>query len=129
MGLTPEERDEWARRFRDEAHDEHQRRMQKAAHPATAKDDAWEEARKEAEIARIRTHTRNKFWEENGYVRYVDSRGAEIWLTQAESERRTAKRKRRQKVFTPDWGGRTARGLMLLGVIALAIVIGLFIGR
>jgi hypothetical protein len=129
MSLSPEEREEWTRRFREEAKNEHERRMQKAPHPSALQDEAWEEARKEAEIARIRSETRKEFWQDNGYIRYVDSRGAELWLTESEYKRRTTRRKKRQRVFTPDWGGRAARGLMLLGVIALAVIIGLFLGR
>jgi hypothetical protein len=129
MGLTPEERERWTEHFRDEVKNEHDRRIQKAPHPSALQDEAWEEARREAEIARIRTETRKKFWQDNGYVRYIDSRDAEVWLTKEEYERRTTRRRKRSRVFTPDWGGRAGRGLMLLGVIALAVILGLFLAR
>lgn len=132
MPLTDDERSEWEARFRTELEEEHAKRVeaQSEADRRRLSRKRTEEEEREAEVAKLRLQTREQFWKDNGYVKYIDSRGAELWLLPDEYERRMKARKRQKRnpVYEPLQAASTKQALLFLGVLALAVILGLALG-
>ena len=83
------------------------------------------------ELYELRDAVRQRFHKDNGYKRYVDSTGREVWLSPQEYDQRTRRRKRRRRTAPLDapLASRT-RTVMLYGCLALlAAVIGVALTR
>jgi hypothetical protein len=128
--VTEEERAEVSQRILEELDQEHARRMAKSQPREDAPDPMSREVEdREAEIARLRVEIRDQFFAEHGYIRYRDSRGAEIWLTPDEHAKRLKRRsRRRDDEGTPGSGDTARRAALFLGVLVLAVVVGLVLG-
>jgi len=133
MSMSEGERKEWEARFRAEAEDEDRRRQERHQEESRLRKKRVheEDAEREAELAVLKQKVREQFWQEKGYVRYKDSRGLESWVTPDEMERRERARKARKKHarYEARWGGNFRQTLMFAGVLALAVVLGLVLGR
>ncbi len=133
MALTETERKEWESRFRAEAEADDLRRQ--ARDPSEGRRGSKrvhrEEAEREAELALIKQQVREQFWKEKGYVRYKDSRGLESWVSPEEMARREASRQSRRKYahYEAKWGTNLRQAAMFVGVMVLAVVLGLVLGR
>ncbi len=136
MSLNDDEKAEWRARFITEAAAEHERRMgrseaekqeQKRVERTNSGRDALE---REAEIARLRLEVREAFWNEQGYVAYIDSRGTRLWLTPGEYEERMSRRKRSKKPGAAKLAMPVVpqRVMLIALVVFLAVAVGIFVG-
>ena len=124
--MTDEERAEWQARYRAEVEEEDRRRRVQTE--ATEKRRQQTEDR-EVELAIIRQTAREAYYQEQGYVRYKDSRGTEIWLPADEYEQRTKRKKHRRNRFFENLGVKGQRFLLVAAIVFLGIALGLILGR
>jgi hypothetical protein len=127
MSLTDEERRAYEDRFRAEVEQEEARR----AALASKQDERTRQKEQEeraAEVAGLRLQVRQRFWEEKGYVRHIDSRGAESWIRPEEHARRLKHRQQRTKRATANllYGERARQLVLVVTLVFLAFVAGLF---
>ncbi len=129
MAITEDEREAYARQFREELELEHQRRIEKLQREKERRRMRLDERSRrelEAEKADIRDAMRKAFYEEKGYKLYTDSSGRDIWLTAEEYKYRTSRRRRRvkRKPLGKVFGLRPRT----VGLYALAVLIAVAIG-
>jgi hypothetical protein len=129
--LSDEERREIEARLRAELEHEHEARALHGDRTIEQRDDDRRAAEivRESEVAKLRAEVKAAFWSERGFQRYVDSRGTEHWLTPDEYERRMQRRKHRRPRNDPQKRNAALRRIaVFVGVLVLAIVIGLALG-
>lgn len=127
MPLSEDERRAMEEQYRREVREEHERRSALINHERPLSSD--EELARQVELARVRHQVREDFWKEQGYVKYLDSRGAESWVTPQEFAERWERRKARQRPwqeFLLDGIGK--RILVLAVVVTIAVVVGIVLG-
>jgi len=132
--LSREEREEAEARFEAELAEEHadrqdavQRRRRKRGDHRSTSD---EEARLIA-LYDLREEVRQRFYKENGYRRYIDSTGREVWLSPEEYAQRVRRRKRRSRSDgLIDRLSGNSRQLLLYAALGLvALVLGFALAR
>jgi len=126
--FSDDERRELEARFRSEAAAEHQKRMEKAQNPDRPDAEPVDFRDRGSEMAKLRGQVREEFFVAHGYVKYRDTRGAEIWLTVDEVERRNRRKKRRKNNQPENRDSPVRRIAVLIGVVVLAVVVGLALG-
>lgn len=125
VALSDEERAQIAEQFKSEIEAKYKRRAEIAASKNTES-----EADREAELAVLRAQVLEKFHEEHGYQKYVDSRGNSRWVSPEEYERlRTRRRRKKANTFRPVWAGTGRRGVFFVAVMLVAIVLGIVLAR
>lgn len=124
VALTDEEKQKHSAAILAELAERHAAQAEAPTSKPVAKHTA--DAEREAEIARLRLELQAQFHQDNGYVRYVDSRGTERWLSPEEAERRSKRRKgKRRPVFEAQWTSRARNVGIALAIVALAVALGL----
>ena len=102
------------------------RRARRGDRPSTQDED-----QRRIELYELREAVRQKFYKENGYKRYVDSTGREVWLSPQEYDQRTRRRRRRRAAAPIDgpMASRTRTALLYGGLALLALVLGFALAR
>jgi len=133
--LSEEERREAESRILDELEDEHARRLRRLEHKrqrVRSKREQQAQLQKELVVAEMRDEMRHEFYTERGYKLYIDSRGRENWLTPEEFEWRTKyrRRRRRRRKLVPSFKGTRLRTVLIYtGLLAVAVILGIFLVR
>ncbi|MEC7947684.1 MAG: hypothetical protein VX265_08965, partial [Myxococcota bacterium] len=72
-----------------------------------------------------------RFYKDNGYKRYVDSTGREVWLSPEEFAQRSRRRRRRRRTAALDapLANRTRTAMLYGGLALLAVVLGFALAR
>lgn len=131
--LTEDERKAAEAAYEAELRAEHERRTaaleQRKLRSENHPDSAAEEQRR-IELFELKERVRNKFYRDNGYRRYTDSTGREVWLTAAEYDQRMRRRKRRGTRTNARQLTDKTRGIVIYGVMAvIAVVLGVVLAR
>lgn len=133
MGLSDDEKDDFADKFRNEIAEKYRRRAELAAQPKKDKPFASTtdpDAEREAELAKLRLEVMDAYHKDNDFVRYVDSRGQERWLSPEEYERMRHRRRRKKRpIYEPIWGNSFRRGLFMAFALVLAVVLGWYLAE
>lgn len=88
--------------------------------------------RERRDVEELRLAERRRFYQEKGYREYVDSNGRSEWLTPAEYEWRTQRRKRRDRrgrEYHPNLVKRRRELVLYAVAVVMALVIGLLLVR
>lgn len=135
MPLTEDERKQAEAAILSDLDREHARRLQtlnRKRERLRSRRAQQDQVQHELEIAAMREELRAQYYTERGYLKYVDSRGRESWLTPEEHEWRTKYRRRRHRnrllVALPK-GQRVWTIALYAGMLALAVVLGVLISR
>ncbi len=131
--LTPAELEESRARFEADLLEEHnarvakvQRRQERSDHVHSVRN---QEARQKA-LNDLKAEVQAEFYKKNGYKLYTDSTGREHWLTPEEFAFRTDRRKRRKhRIIEPIAMGRHRQWLFAVGIVGLALVLGMLLAR
>ncbi len=130
--MSPDERDAVAAAFEAELAAEHEQRVARARKMqarTAARANRLDSEQRVRETNKIKEKVRAEFHAKQGYKRYFDSTGRELWLTAEEFELRTKRRKHRRRVFEPEAAGRTRTVLFYLGLLLVAVVMGFLLAR
>lgn len=132
--MTQQEKQDAEAEFEAELAAEHDRRQEaiqrrrdrRGARPTSADED-----KRRVELYELREAVRQRFYKENGYKRYVDSTGREVWLSPQEYEQRTRRRKNRRRSAPLDTplASRTRTAMLYGGLALLALVLGFALAR
>ena len=132
--LSREEREEAEARFEAELAAEHadrkaavQRRRRRRGERSSTADD---EERLIA-LYDLREEVKQRFYRDNGYRRYIDSTGREVWLSPDEYAQRVRRRKRRSRsASVSDRLSANSRQILLYSALGLlALVLGFALAR
>lgn len=132
--LTRDEKQKAEAEFEAELAAEHARRqeaVQRRKERRGGRRSSHDEDQRRIELYELREAVRERFYKDNGYKKYIDSTGREVWLSPEEYTQRMRRRKRRARSggAEPQLGN-TARQFMLYGGLALlAIVLGFALAR
>jgi len=79
----------------------------------------------------LREEVRQRFYKENGYKRYLDSTGREVWLSPEEYAQRVRRRKRRSRSegINDRLSANSRQLLLYAGLGLLALVLGFVLAR
>ena len=129
------EADALRRQVRAELEAEHELRgerlRQRRQHAkARARDKADERRRIEESL--VREQVREEFYKEKGYKLYTDSTGRELWLSPEEFEWRQKRHRhgrRKRKIYEPALNNQGRVWLFYVGLLILAIVVGIALAR
>lgn len=131
--LTEQERRDAAAEFEAELQDEHVRRASAMERRRAKRVDGRsrrEEEERRIELYELREEVRRRFYKENGYKRYIDSTGREVWLTPEEYKARSKRRRRRKAASIEHALPSKYRTIALYGGLALlAMVLGFALAR
>lgn len=132
MSLTDEERLELEAKIRDELSREHEERiasLNRRREDSKRRHRSREEAQRTAEVATLRQEIQQQFYEEQGYKKYVDSTGREVWLPPEEYEWRMRRRRRkvRQQGRELNLTPRFRTVAIYVGIALAAILFGLLL--
>jgi hypothetical protein len=121
-----DDEEELRERLREELEQDHAERLEKLAHrKQRAKDRTTE--RKEMQrvegTKKLRDDVRDQFYDEKGYVEYVDASGRREWVPKEEYEWRMRRRKRSRRADLP-----MSNRMREVVVTAVALVIVVLIG-
>ena len=131
LALSEEERTAASERIRAELEADHQRRHEKIRRrqeKARSKRYRRSSEQRQVELFELQENIREKFYKENNYQLYTDSTGRQSWLSPEEYEWRMARRKnrgQRRKIYEPDFGNRRPLWIFWIGMVLLAVLIGL----
>lgn len=135
---TPEvaaDLEELRRQARAELETEHEERLerirQRREHAKTRSRDKSDE-RKRIEETMVREQVREEFYKEKGYRLYTDSTGRELWLSPEEYEwrqRRHRHGRHKRRIYEPAINNRGRVWLFYVGLLILAIVVGIALAR
>jgi hypothetical protein len=110
-------------RILDELEQEHSERLEKLAHRKQRARARTEERKQELRVEgtkKLRDEIRDRFYDEKGYVEYVDGSGRREWVPKEEYEWRMRRRKRSRRSDLPM--SKRMREVVATGV-ALVIVV------
>jgi|AACY02.16.fsa_nt_gi hypothetical protein len=131
--LTEQERQSAEAEFEAELQAEHARRADAMRRRKAKRVDGRsrrEEEERRIELYELREEVRRRFYKENGYKRYIDSTGREVWLTPEEFAARSKRRRRRKLASIDQALPSKYRTLALYGGLALlATVLGFALAR
>lgn len=131
--LSPSEASEARRRFEEELQADHDERVAKVARRearARRKGSEREREQRHAALNALRAEVQAEFHKKNGYKLYTDSTGRKHWLTPDEYDFRMARRKRRRhRVLEPVVGDRSRNILFMVGMVMLAVLLGVALAR
>ena len=103
MGLSEQERRDLIEGYLSELEAEHARREQSVrVRRRSKRSKEMEEQLRLEEMERIRNELRLQFYEENGYQQSVDRTGRTVWLSPAEFNARTRKRRKKSRRYKID---------------------------
>jgi hypothetical protein len=132
--LSDQERRDAEAKFLSELESEHtrrenalaERRAKRKTHGSQTTEDE-----KRVELFDLREDVRKKFYKTNGYKRYTDSTGRDVWLPPAEYDQRMRHRKRRRRSAMSDSmvPERHRTWLLYLALAAVALVLGFALAR
>lgn len=131
--LSDSERRDAEAKFLTELESEHTRReavlAERRAKRKTSGSQSNEDD-KRVELFELREDVRKKFYKTNGYKRYTDSTGRDVWLPPAEYDQRMRRRKRRRNTMQePVVPERHRTWLLYLALAAVALVLGFALAR
>lgn len=131
MPLTEDEKQKIADQIRSEVTEKYRKRADdlasgKKQRPMASTVDS--EAERDAEVARLRLEVMDQFHKDHNFVRYVDSRGQERWLSPEEYDHmRNRRRRRRRPIYEPIWGNWFRRAMFMAGALVVAVLLGWFL--
>ena len=133
LPLSDDEKRNLEAQIRSEMQAEHQRRIESLSRrkeDSRKRHEDKSEMQRNAEVSELREEMQRRFYEEQGYKRYVGSTGREQWLPPEEYEWRSRRRKRRIRGDGVTRVTPRLRVVLLYCAIALAaVVLGLLIVR
>jgi hypothetical protein len=131
--LTEDEKREFAEKFKADLAEKYRQRALESALPKRERamaSTADPEAERDAEFAKLRLELLDEFHKANHFVRHIDSRGHERWLSADEYERMQNRRRRKKRaIYEPIWGGSMKRTALLGIGLVLAAVLGWFLAE
>lgn len=132
--LTRQERQDAEAEFEAELAAEHARRTDAVERRRERRGDrrpSHEEDQRRIELYELREAVRERFYKDNGYKRYVDSTGREVWLSPEEFAQRSRRRRRRRRTAALDapLANRTRTAMLYGGLALLAVVLGFALAR
>jgi hypothetical protein len=134
MSMTEAERAEAAALIRQDLEEEHRQRLAGVVASQERANDRRHDKnsqRRREEMDGLRLQLQEKFYEDNGYQIYVDSRGNEMWLSPEEhawrTSRRGARRADKGKHYVPVGNLPPKIILFYIAGAALAVGIGLML--
>lgn len=132
--LTRQERETAEAEFEAELASEHERRLDAIKRRRERRGErrsSHDEDSRHVELYELREAVRERFYKENGYKRYVDSTGREVWLSPQEYEQRSRRRRSRRRSAPLDapLATRTRTAMLYGGLALLALVLGFALAR
>ncbi|MCK6524881.1 hypothetical protein L6R49_26050 [Myxococcota bacterium] len=119
--MTEQERETLARQTLLQLEEDHARRVARIS-TVTREEEVRKASDAERERARLVLETRQRFYEERGYVSYTNSRGEIEWLLPDEAARRIRRRERHNRHLAQTSEAR--RRWILLGVTLVCFALG-----
>ena len=119
--MTEQERETLARQTLLQLEEDHARRVARLT-TVSREEESRKASDGERERARLVLETRQRFYEERGYISYTNSRGEVEWLLPDEAARRTRRRDRHNRHLAQSSEAR--RRWVLLGVTVGCFLLG-----